>query len=482
MSATRGPAGFVCKTCDLDLDIDEFFCQLVERGWSNPLDSLRELDESAPLEAVENLLRAWAETLEGQDRLRIATAREEAIQALQGKVRSPAQLIDAALSPSGKSAAEGPGQSFGLEVPEPWSHPVDGAELVEEISATFRLFLSLPKGGRTALALWVLYAHAYDLFDVSPILALCSPEKRCGKTTTLTLIHALVPKPLTASNITPSALFRAVELFAPTLLIDEADSFLRSREELRGILNSGHTRSAAFVIRTAGDDHEPRRFRTWAPKAVALIGRLPSTLQDRAIVLPMRRKMPGESVERLRLDRLDALTDPLRRKAARWVTDHAEALRTSDPEIPRGLHDRAADNWRPLLALADLARGSWPDKARHAARILSTGDLAGDASSGVALLTDLREIFESTGLERIFTEDILRDLHLREDRSWGEWGRSGKPLSPHGLARLLKPFGIRPRQVRIGEITKKGYRREDFLDAFTRYLTHTEATPAKSLT
>jgi hypothetical protein len=108
----------------------------------------------------------------------------------------------------------------------------------------------------------------------SPLLALTSPEKRCGKTTTLSLLTRLVPRPLLSSNISPAALFRIVEKYCPTLLIDEADSFLRDKEELRGILNSGHTRDAAYVVRTVGDDKEPCRFSTWAPKAVALIGRL----------------------------------------------------------------------------------------------------------------------------------------------------------------------------------------------------------------
>jgi putative DNA primase/helicase len=83
-----------------------------------------------------------------------------------------------------------------------------------------------------------------------------------------------------------------------SLLVDEADSFLGEKEELRGILNSGHTRDAAYVVRTVGDEHEPRRFSTWAAKAVAMIGHLPDTLADRSIIIPMRRRAPGEPPRR----------------------------------------------------------------------------------------------------------------------------------------------------------------------------------------
>lgn len=188
--------------------------------------------------------------------------------------------------------------------PEPWLEEVDGAELLSDLAESFTRYASLPEGGATALALWTLHTYAHDAALISPILCLASPQKRCGKTTVLSLLRGAVDRPMSTANITAAALFRATELWRPTLLIDEADTFLRDNEELRGVLNSGHSRDSAYIIRTAGDDHEPRAFNTWAPKAIALIGKLPSTLADRSIVIPMRRKLPGEQVERLRLAQL----------------------------------------------------------------------------------------------------------------------------------------------------------------------------------
>ena len=95
------------------------------------------------------------------------------------------------------------------------------------------------------------------------------------------VLRHLCRAPLLSGNITPAALFRAVEAWKPTLLIDEADTFAKMSDELRGILNAGHTRDTAFVVRAEGDSNEPRMFSTWAPKMVAAIGRLPDTIEDR---------------------------------------------------------------------------------------------------------------------------------------------------------------------------------------------------------
>jgi putative DNA primase/helicase len=162
--------------------------------------------------------------------------------------------------------------------------------------------VALPRLADTAAALWTVHAHALEAAGASPLLALTSPEKQCGKTTTLALLSRLVPRPLLSSNITAASLLRVVDKYSPTLLADETDSFLRDKEELRGILNSGHTRDAAYAVRTVGDEHEPHRFSTWAAKAVAMIRKLPNTLADRSIVIPIRRRTRGEQVERLRLD------------------------------------------------------------------------------------------------------------------------------------------------------------------------------------
>ena len=208
---------------------------------------------------------------------------------------------------------------------------------------------------------------------MTPILAIQSPEKRCGKTTLLGLLQHLMPKALTASNMTMAAIYRVIEERRVSLVIDEADTFIKAdNPELVGILNSGHTRTSAFVVRTVGDNHETTTFSTWCAKVIALIGKLPPTLQDRSIVVQLERKRTRETVERRRADRTLDLVE-LCRKAARWVADHRAELDVCDPVPPDTLDDRAADNWRPLLAIAEVIGGNWPQHARTAARALSGG-------------------------------------------------------------------------------------------------------------
>jgi putative DNA primase/helicase len=290
----------------------------------------------------------------------------------------------------------------------------------------------------------------------------------------LTLLSALVPRACPACNITTAALFRAVEKWQPTLLIDEADTFLKNSDELRGVLNSGHQRANAYVIRTTGDDHEPKRFRTWTPKAVALIGKLPPTLASRAIHIELRRKTASESVELLRPDRLDHL-EPLRRQAARWVVDNAINLSSADPMMPKVLLGRAADNWRPLIAIADLAGGEWPARARQIAQ-----ELGGckEQTAGIMLLEDIMLIFTDRAVDRLPSVEMAEGLSKMEDRPWPEW-HQGRPITPRQIAKLLEPFGVTPGTIRTGSTTAKGYKLDDFRDTFMRYVTHTSVTPSQ---
>ena len=433
---------------------------------------LLNLGERPPMEAVEKTLQAVAAAMAGVDALRREALREGTIRALtEAGIRAPARMVDAALPKSAPTKAEddSQGQRLTLEDPEPWPEAVDGRSLLAELVHILSRHLAIPGGGATAIALWILHAHTHESAAVSPLLAVTSPVKRCGKSTLLTLLGALVPRPLPASNITPAALFRSVERWRPTLLVDEADAFLTEKEELRGVLNSGHHRPGAFVVRTVGDDHEAKTFSTWAAKAVALIGKLPATLMDRSIEIAMRRRGPGEEVERVRLDRLGEL-EPLRRRAWTWARAHLAELRTPDPGIPSGLHDRAADNWRHMLAIADLVGEPWPERARRAALILSGASEEEEAAT--ILLEDIRGIFQQEGRERLTSFEVVQALIRREDRPWPEW-RRGQPLSVRGLARLLKPYGIHPKPMDWAGVHPKGtrgYRIENFAEAWERYL------------
>ena len=356
---------------------------------------------------------------------------------------------------------------------EPWDQQIDGAELLNEAQKILLRYMVFPDHAVVAVVLWIIHTHAHDAARISALLAILSPEKRCGKTTLLCLLLKLTWKPMPASNISPAALFRSVEKWSPTLLIDEADTFLNGSDELVGIVNSGHTKDTAYVIRTVGDDYEPTRFSTWGAKAIALIGKLPPTLHDRSIVIRLRRKKPDESVNRLEMDKLD--TGEILSKCRRWVSDNIHNLINADPEVPVVLHDRAADNWRPLLAIADAAGGEWPKLARNAAKALTPTENDDDAA-GVILLQDIKCIFEEENLDRIASVALVDRLVRMEDRPWPEW-RQGKPITVRQVARLFRPFEIKPKNIKIQGKVPKGYRLDDFDDAFARYLADSSATP-----
>jgi len=363
----------------------------------------------------------------------------------------------------------GQGQDVLFPDMEPWAEPVDGDRLAHEIRKTFEKHIVLPDGAGVALALWVIHTYAIEAAHHSPFVFLSSPEKRCGKTTVLKLLGALVNRPLPTGNISPAALFRTVEKYKPVLLIDEADRALKYNEEITGLLNTSHDRGNAFVIRTVGDDHEPRKFQVFGPKAIAGIGALADTIEDRAIILKMRRRAPGETVERLRGDRLYQF-EYLKEKAVRWVADNVEKLKETDPAMPPELNDRAADNWRPLIAIADCIGGAWPSLARESAKILSCNATEDEDGPGVRLLADIRTLFSERDSDRLESQQIVSALHEMEDRPWPEYGRQRKPVSATGIARLLKKFGIKPSTHRFDSSLAKGYLKSDFEDAFLRYL------------
>ena len=356
------------------------------------------------------------------------------------------------------------GHAISFPDPEPWPEPVDGAQLLDAVAEAIGAYVVMPPHCADTAALWVAHSYLLDRFLVSPRLAISSPTKQCGKTTLLDVLTRLVLRPLPTANVTAAAVFRVVEGYRPALLVDEADTFLRDNDELRGVINSGH-RKGGSVLRTVGDDHEPRAFATYSPCAIALIGRLPDTLHDRSVVIDLKRRLPSETIKPFRSDRTEHL-DVLARQAARWARDHAEEVGASDPEMPTGVFNRVADNWRGLLAIADAAGGDWPERARKALKEMKAA--SDDESNITMLLADIEVIFAEK--DSLPSADLVEALVEIESRPWAEFGKSRKPITQNRLARLLRPLGIVPDNVRVGGKVPKGYQRHQFKDAWERYL------------
>jgi hypothetical protein len=354
---------------------------------------------------------------------------------------------------------------------EPWGDPVDGDVLFAEIRDIITRYVILSDVQAVAVACWIIFSHGFDIMRICPKLLINSPSKRCGKSTLLELIMSLVRRALPAANISPAAVFRAIEAWKPTLLIDEADTFLTSsgNDEITGILNSGHNRSLAYVIRTqeVDGDHVPVRFSTFSPQVIAMIKAPADTIIDRSIVITLVRKLSAQHVDALAIDATEQMQDT-RRRLLRWMADNLATVKYDIESVPMMGNDRARQNWAVLAAFSQAL-----GPKAHLALLRAAMELA-DTSSieeniEIDLLSDIRELLGKLKQDHIQSAVLVKDLLKMADRPWGEINR-GKAITENKLARLLKPFKIAPDKFRDGAVTHRGYSRAAFQAVFDRYL------------
>lgn len=360
--------------------------------------------------------------------------------------------------------------------------PEEAAELLKDLVSVLRRYVAMSSAQAGGVALWVFHTHSFEAADATPYLSITSAEKESGKTRLLEVLELLVARPWLTGRVSAAVLARKVDAERPTLLLDESDAAFNGEkdyaEALRGLLNTGHRPGGKSTVCVGqGANIGYKDFSTFAPKAIAGIGNLPDTVASRSIAIRLKKRAPGEGVARFRRRDARQVLEPISEQVAAWALVHAEALRLARPALPDELGDRSQDSWEPLLAIADLAGGQWPDRARRAAVELSSrGGGQDDGSAGTQLLADIRTIFEERGVDRISSSDLAGALAAIEESPWGDI--RGKPLAPSGLASRLKPYDVRPRTVRLGDATPKGYLRDQLEDAFQRYLA-SDPTPSR---
>jgi Bifunctional DNA primase/polymerase, N-terminal len=160
------------------------------------LEQLRGLSEDSSPAEVESALRQFAIRIKTQDAAAREIARENAIGILTVcGCSSPARLVNAAMRTVAEPDKEKESKQLDLRGPEAWPDPVNGAVLLDDFAKAIGHFVSVAAGFLKGIALWILYSHVFDAYDISPLLAITSPEKRCGKTTLLTLLHTFVSPP-----------------------------------------------------------------------------------------------------------------------------------------------------------------------------------------------------------------------------------------------------------------------------------------------
>jgi hypothetical protein len=344
---------------------------------------------------------------------------------------------------------------------------------LDQIVAFVSRYVVCTEAHRTAIALWVVHTHAIDVAEATPYLAVTSAEKQSGKSRLLEVIAQLVARPWHAIEPSDAVLFRKIERDKPTLLLDETDALFGpntpSREPLRGLLNAGNRRGAT-VPRCVGEGSkiEVVDFDVFCAKAFAGIGRLPETIADRSIRIRLRRRSRNEIIERFVRREAEPLARSLKRRIEQWVTAHVAELKEARPVAPDGLSDRAVEGWEPLWAIADLAGGNWPERARRAGLELSTPGLEQEMSAGVRLLEDIRMVFTQRAVPRLTTAILVRELTRVPESPWHDW--KGKGLNAHYLGRLLGQWEIGSTAWRTKSGVRRGYALDQFQDAFERYL------------
>lgn len=238
------------------------------------------------------------------------------------------------------------------------------------------------------------------------------------------------------------------------------------------MLNAGYRRGATAgrcVIR--GKTVDVEELPAFAAVALAGLDDLPDTISSRTIIVRMRRRAPHEHVDSYRRRLHEPEGYELRDRLSAWAASHWHSLSDAWPELPSGIEDRNADVWEPLLAVADAAGGHWPETARccAVALVADARDKAG--GFGLQLLADLRTVFGTE--QSMTTEAIIEALNQIEESPWGDI--RGKPLDARGLSRRLGKYGIKPKVIRVGERTPRGYDRADLLDSWVRYLPDEES-------
>jgi hypothetical protein len=355
----------------------------------------------------------------------------------------------------------------------------NGAALLREVEQFISRFVVLPPGALLPTALLAIGTHCFDVFETFPYLVLLSPEKGCGKTRTTEVLEQTVAKPVRAVCISEAALFRLVEERKPTLILDETEGLMGKGERveaIRSLLNAGN-RAGTQVPRCVGNSHELRFFSVYCPKIVCAIRVCPETVKDRAIVVSMQRKKPGEKVERFILRRVRPEGETLRERIEAFTQANRAAIERAYERLEADfLSDRELENFEPLLAFLTVADASRLAELRRAAELLAAGkaDAAQDDSLTLRLLADIRAVWPESEL-KMFSAELLQRLKSVEDGPWA----SDERFDTRRLSRFLRPFGVTPQTVQIGRESKKGYYREHVEAAFSRYLVSQPSGPSE---
>ena len=358
-----------------------------------------------------------------------------------------------------------------VEPVSPWPEPINAIKTADYIEQTINRHIALKhEEYATAITLWSLSTWLVDTWKIMPHLFFRSLTKGSGKTTALHIVEALVTRSYVAANITPAALFRVIEQYAPTLLLDEVDRYLAQDEVLNGIMNAGHTRRTATVTRLieVDGDYIPRKFNVFGGKCMAGIGKQLDTMMDRSIIVKMEKRLDEERIKKLPLIFFENHAE-VRRKIARFAEDNQQRAKELAPNIPNLGNDRAQDNWLPLFIIAELIGGDWPNKclaSYKCVETISAEDAKEQETVAVRILRELAPHLEKRVGHWLPSDELRTMLITDENSEFFDWYQ-GNPISAKSIKKyLVKEAGVTHQRQSRGSV----YSLSDIRDLVQRYV------------
>lgn len=351
------------------------------------------------------------------------------------------------------------------------------SRLVYDLMAFIRRYVVMSRSQLLVTALWVIHTHAIKATQQTPYLAVTSPEKQCGKSRLLEVLDLLVARPWVTMLPTEAVVYRTIHQKMPTLLLDETDAIFHVKssdryEGLRAILNSGHRRGAK-VPRCLGASNKVVEFNTFCAKVLAGIGTLPDTVADRSIPIRLERRKREEHVSRFISYRVKPEAQELHDRCTAWGEEYADVIHDVHPDMPEQLNDRMQEGCEILVVIAEQLNCG--QEARAALVELLSGERLDDKESlRLHLLRDIKAVFDQRTVKpttRISTNDLILALHADQEAPWANY--FGRGLDARDLGDFLRHYGIRSTNVRLApgpQGNPKGFKREQFYDAWVRYL------------
>ncbi len=146
------------------------------------------------------------------------------------------------------------------------------SELVSKIRAYIHRYVDLTPFFETIAAYYVLFSWVYDGFNELPYLRV-KGDPGCGKTRFLLIVGSICYRPIFASGAsTMSPIFRMLDTFRGTLVIDESDFRMSDEKaEMVKILNNGNVKGFP-VLRSESNgkgEFNPAAFNVFTPKLIA---------------------------------------------------------------------------------------------------------------------------------------------------------------------------------------------------------------------